>query len=183
MNNPDNYSLTDPVRYRILAGQAFRKRNELSALSQKAYRKGEKNKATILSNQSKHSLSTAKELNNTAASYNFISFNNDPKSDNVILLGLHANEADYILKKRIINNLQRNHNKLTCIAGDNSHSRNKIIPTIERICCYGTMDFKTNPNGSIVLNIEEANIPKSWYQKLDGYSVYEDWEDKKSSKL
>lgn len=164
------------IKFRKLAQESYDKRNQLSQLSQKAYKSGNKQEAHALSVKAKNELEIAEGYNNKAAEYVFIENNRDSDSNDIDLHGLYVKEAEYILKQRIISGIKRQQPTLDCIVGKGLHSKNgiaKLKPAIENLCKDANLKCWLDKKNSGVLHIDiqNAQIPQTWYYSVDPNGV------------
>ncbi|KAH3667104.1 hypothetical protein WICMUC_005451 [Wickerhamomyces mucosus] len=161
--------ISDPQyrKFRDLADQAYKKRQELSNKSQQAYKQGDGKLAHQLSEDAKKQLKIAEDYNFKAAEYVFIENNADSDGNEIDLHGLYIKEAEYILKRRIVAGIQRNESLLEVIVGKGNHSPDhiaKIKPAVETLCQESNLRFHIDPknSGVLIIDLKGARIPQSW---------------------
>ena len=155
------------VVYRQNANDARSKYHQLSQKSQYAYKRGDKAEAKRLSNEAKQILNEADKWNAMAAEFVFLQNNMDSDENDIDLHGLYVKEAEYILKQRIINGVQRKQSSLDCIVGKGKHSAGgiaKLKPAIEMLCEEAgircEVDHKNT--GVLIIYLSGFSVPSSW---------------------
>lgn len=168
-----DYNHATDGQYKSLRDQAdrlYKKRNELSQLSQRAYQSGDKQKAHSYSIELKKVLNQAESYNRQAAEYVFRENNADSASDEIDLHGLFIKEAEWILQQRISYAIKTNQPHLKVIVGKGLHSVNgisKMKPAVDKMCTESHLTHKIDPHNAGVLIIDLRNtaagqIPSHW---------------------
>lgn len=165
----DYNHVSDPEykRLREQADLAYKKKQQLSSESQKAYKNGDGQRAHELSEAAKKQVDIAENYNFQAAEYVFVANNADSDFDEIDLHGLYVKEAQWVLKKRIVAGIQRHESKLEVIVGKGLHSQNgvaKLKPAVEELCDEAGFKSHIDPKntGVLVINLANARIPQSW---------------------
>lgn len=153
------------------ADQMYEKRKKLSAQSQDAYQKGDKQKAHELSEELKKVLAEAEKYNRQAAEYVFRENNADSAGDEIDLHGLYVKEAEWILQKRLAECFRTHQSHLRVIVGKGLHSQNgiaKLKPAVEELCRESGLKHHIDPKNTGVMVIDLANsqgqLPSHWDQ-------------------
>lgn len=157
-------------RLRQEADQLYQKRQHLSQQSQQAYKNGDKAKAKELSDQLKKIGEQAEDSNIRAAEYVFRENNTDSAGDEIDLHGLYVKEAEFILQRRIGNDIRTNQSHINVIVGKGLHSANgiaKLKPAVTAMCDEAGLKHHMDPKNSGVLvidltNTQSSQIPNNW---------------------
>lgn len=139
----------------------------LSQKSQNAFKRGDKAEAKRLSNEAKQVLNEVDKWNAMAAEFVFVENNRDSDENDIDLHGLYVKEAEYILKQRIINGVQRNQSSLDCIVGKGKHSAGgiaKLKPAVEQLCTEAGIrcEIDRKNTGVLIIFLDGFRIPSSW---------------------
>lgn len=171
--NTRDYNHATDSQYKKLRDQAddlYKKRNHFSQQSQQAFKSGDKQRAHDLSQQAKHALEQAEDVNRKAAEYVFRENNADSAADEIDLHGLYVKEAEYILKNRIAQAIRTNQSHLRVIVGKGLHSANgiaKLKPAVDQLCDESGLRHRIDPKNTGVLvidlsNTQSSQIPNHW---------------------
>lgn len=157
-------------RLRQEADQLHQKRQHLSSQSQQAYKNGDKAKAKEFSDQAKKVGQQAEDANIRAAEYVFRENNTDSAGDEIDLHGLYVKEAEFILQRRIGNDIRTNQSHINVIVGKGLHSANgiaKLKPAVTAMCDEAGLKHHMDSKNSGVLvidltNTQASQIPNNW---------------------
>lgn len=162
--------ICDSEKIREKSKYYFEKHQEFILKSNQAYKRGDKMKAKVFSNESKK-FKVLMDKENEMASDEIFANNNANKSSNEIdLHGLFVAEAIERLSKRISRAKQYGENSLIVIAGRGRHSENgpKIKPAVIDFAKKNRIQYEENsPNsGCILFKFEDEKIVKSRHEKI-----------------